>query len=82
MLIVLTPHGQRLYGSLDRSMGHNAAASARGNARRDTCSNPRAFAWEESLHFTKAGARPAGGALTANFFGSTKISRLVLEDLR
>ena len=74
MLIVLTPHGQRLYGSLDRSMGHKRRFSSR-DARH--LLESQGFAVEESFHFNKAGA-PTWWA-HSKLFGSTKISRLVLK---
>src|SRR5262245_21394018 len=74
MLIVLTPHGQGLYGTLDRSMGHRRRYGTR-DARE--LLESQGFVVERSFHFNKAGA-PTWWA-HSKLFGSRKISRLVLK---
>ena len=74
VLVVLAPHSQRLFGSLDRSMGHKRRYSAQ--EVRDLLES-QGFTVEESRHFNKAGT-PAWWA-HSKVFGSLKISRLVLK---
>lgn len=73
-LVVLTPHGPNLFGTLDLGMGHKRRYSSR-DARQ--LLESQGFAVEGSFHFNKAGA-PTWWA-HSKVFGSKKISRLVLK---
>jgi len=74
VLVVLAPHSQRLFGSLDRSMGHKRRYSSQ--QARDLLES-QGFTVEEAYHFNKAGT-PAWWA-HSKVFGSLKISRPVLK---
>jgi glycosyltransferase involved in cell wall biosynthesis len=73
-LVVLAPHSQSLFGTLDRSMGHKRRYGVR-DARR--LLESQGFTVERAFHFNKAGA-PTWWA-HSKLLGSKKISRLVLK---
>ena len=77
-LVVLVPNGPRLFGSLDRSLGHKRRYQ-RGRESA-SCSKPAASRWRRSYSFNKAGAPPwwAYGKL----LGSGRHQQAGAEDFR
>jgi len=73
-LIVLVPRGPRLYGSLDRSLGHKRRYTP---AQTRELIESHGFAVEKSYGFNKAGAPPWWAY--SKLLGSRKISKLVLK---
>jgi len=73
-LLILVPQGPRLFGSLDRVMGHK-----RRFARAETCRmlESRGFEVERVYGFNKAGAPPWW--LYSRLLGSRRINKLVLK---
>ena len=74
VLVVLVPCGPRLFGTLDRSLGHKRRYSSR-EARQLLESH--GFAVETAYSFNKAGAPPWWAY--SRLFGSRKINKLVLK---
>lgn len=74
MLVMLAPHGEKLYGTLDLGMGHKRRYSTHAAQR---LLESQGFDVERSFHFNKAGA-PTWWA-HSKLFGSKKISRVVLK---
>ena len=74
VLVVLAPCGPRLFGTLDRSMGHKRRYSRR-EARQLLESH--GFAAERIYRFNKAGAPPWW--VYSRLFGSRSINKLVLK---
>ncbi len=74
VLVVLAPHGERLYGSLDQGLGHKRRYN-KPDARR--LLESQGFAVEAATDFNKAGSPPwwAYGKL----FGSRHINKPVLK---
>ena len=74
VLVVLAPHGERLYGSLDQGLGHKRRYNKTA-ARR--LLESQGFAVEAATDFNKAGSPPwwAYGKL----FGSRRINKPVLK---
>jgi len=56
-LVVLVPCGPRLFGTLDRSLGHKRRYSSR---KRAGCSNPMAWPWKAPVVSTRSVRRPGG----------------------
>jgi 2-polyprenyl-3-methyl-5-hydroxy-6-metoxy-1,4-benzoquinol methylase len=73
-MIVLAPNGPRLFGSLDRSLGHKRRFTI-ADARRLMTSH--GFAVERAESFNKAGAPPWWAY--GKFFGSRHINKPVLK---
>jgi glycosyltransferase involved in cell wall biosynthesis len=74
VLIVLTPHSQGLFGSLDVGMGHKRRYSSQ-QARQ--LLESQGFSVEQAFHFNKAGT-PTWW-IHSKVLGSRKISRVVLK---
>ncbi len=73
-LVVLTPHGQGLFGTLDRGMGHKRRFSSSG--ARELLES-QGFDVTASFHFNRAGT-PTWWA-HSKVLGSRRISRVVLK---
>jgi SAM-dependent methyltransferase len=73
-LIILVPNGHRLFGSLDRSLGHKRRFSP-GEARQ--LLEAHGFAVEKIYQLNKAGAPPWWAY--SRLLGAHKISKLVLK---
>jgi SAM-dependent methyltransferase len=74
VLIVLAPHAQRLFGTLDRSLGHKRRYDA---AELRALLDSHGFAVEKAYTFNKAGAPPWWAY--SKLFGSKNISKPVLK---
>jgi glycosyltransferase involved in cell wall biosynthesis len=74
VLVILVPHNQRLYGSLDRSLGHKRRY---GTAEARQLLEGRGFTVETVYNFNKAGTPPWW--VYSKIVGSRKISKLVLK---
>jgi hypothetical protein len=74
VLIALVPQGPSLFGSLDRSLGHQRRFSAREIR---ALLESHGFTVERTYNFNRAGTPP--WFLYSRVFGSRKISKLVLK---
>ena len=74
VLVILVPHGPRLFGTLDRSLGHKRRF---GSAEARRLLESQGFAVEKIYGFNKAGAPPWWAY--SKLFGARRISKPVLK---